>query len=315
MGFVDLGKYGWATRDCPNVIIPPRADPRLLTATYIIDNWGGWPANYGQIIAATAAEYLVTHAYLNMGLGVSVNVNGTTYFGNHMHLRIGKGAAGSESVIAELMSASADVFQVSGIVDDSVNVLLFEENCRTVPLAPTIVPAGSRLAVGGQVSGAPTQKRGGIYLGGWGTASLSYAQLPAFDELFMRGGRPCYSDVQVITAPVTVLANGVAWALGTWVQVGAALDDDYLYDQATALGTVYPFGAAQFDIGLGPDVDHVVIQARYAIASGYFLNAADNELLLPFIAYKGEKAWVRVAAERADVNTAYSVTLHSKRFS
>ena len=183
-----------------------------------------------------------------------------------------------------------------------------------MPLAPVIVPAGIRLSAKGQVSGAPSLKYGGIYLTGYPTAALDYAHVPAFDELFMRGCRPAYSDVQVITAPVTVTA-GALWVMGNWVQIGAAaLDDDYLFDQGAALGVEGSL-SAQFDVGLGPDDTHVVIQARYPIIATLGTNSGSSDMgfPLPFIAYKGEKVWVRVASQVSAAT--FTVCLHAKRFS
>jgi len=313
VGFIKLKKHGWATRNCPNVIIKPLANSGLLPSAYLTDSWGGWPANYSQIVASTAEEYLVSHAFLCGGLGAHVTTNGFLDVSNHMHLQIGKGAAGSETVIAEAMTVSSVNFILAGIVDDAVICEAYEKMTHRVPLAPVIVPAASRLAVRGQISGAPTLKTGAIYLAGYPTAALDYAHVPAFDELFMRGCRPAYSDIQVITAPVTVTASVTAWALGAWVQIGAALDDDYLFEQGAALGDI---GAksGQFDVGLGPDDTHIVVQARYAIASEALQSAADDEFLLPFIAYKGEKVWVRVASKVAFGKT-FNVCLHAKRLS
>jgi len=315
MGLVKLGRYGYALRDCPNVIIPSLANPPTLTSTYLTDSWGGWPANYREVIASTAAEYLLTHAFLSPGLGGITTVDGVTGVFFHMHLLIGKGAAGSEAVIAEAMASSGVAFSASGFLGGE-SCSCWETITRTVPLAPVIVPAASRLAVEGQVSGAPTQRRGAIYLTGYPTASFDFANVPAFDELFQRGCRPAYSDIQVITAPVTVTGHAtVAWTLGAWVQVGGALDDDYLYDQITALN-VAPYTGAhfQFEVGLGPDVDHVVIQARgghvYALTS----STSDCQFPLPFIGYKGEGLWIRAACGATGSRQA-SVCLHAKRFS
>jgi len=314
MGLVKLGKHGWATRDCPNQIIPPLAIPITLTSAYLTDSWGGWPANYKQIIASTAEEYLLTHAYLTPGLGASTTVNTITWFSIHMHLLIGKGAAGAEAVIAEVMATSSVGISIGGIVDDAVDSACWETITRTVPLAPVIVPAGSRLAVKGQVSGAPTQRRGAIYLTGYPTASFDFAQVPGFDELFMRGCRPAYSDIQVITAPVTVTAAATIFPdFGAWVQIGGALDDDYLYDQIAALSTATSaLSHLQFEVGLGPDVDHVVVQARAGLIYALIRSSSDCQFPLPFIGYKGESLWVRVTCNVTGSRTA-SVCLHAKR--
>lgn len=311
MPIIDLGRRGWVTRDCPNVIIAPLASVRGLSGTYLASSWGGYPANYGQIIASTAAEYVITHAFLCAGLGTNIYADATAYMLNHMHLLIGKGAAGSEAVIAEVMTTSSVNLSLVGVIDDVVTCSLVEKITHTVPLAPVIVPAGSRLGVKGQVSGAPALKKGGIYLTGYPTAAFDFANVPPFDELFMRGCRPAYSDIDVILSPTTVTAAGY-WVPGTWIQIGATLDEDYLYDQGTALATAATSSAAQFEVGIGPDNTHVVEQARYALAIQAYAGAADDEFPKPFIAYKGENVWVRVADE-AGTNKDYTVCLHRER--
>jgi hypothetical protein len=310
-GLVDLGRRGWATRDCPNVILPPWATCRVLNP--MTDAWGGWPAGYLQIIAATAEEYVLTHAFVSGSIAGTATGNGNTFMLNHMHLQIGQGAAASEAVIAEAMAVSSVAFTVSGNTDLTTIIQGWDTITRTAALAPVVVPAGQRLAVRGQISGTSTLKKGGIYLSAYPTAALGYANIPGFDELFMRGCRPAWSDVQVITAPTTVTGSaGASYTTpGAWVQIGGALDADYLYDWATAIATSV-VGSAQFEVGLGPDIDHVVVQARFGLATTTsIVSSADDELPLPFIGYTGEKLWVRVACTAG--SKTFSVCLHAKR--
>jgi len=302
-GFINLGKYGWVTRDCPNDILPALSDDIGLFAATAY-SWA-WPANYLEAIAATANEFLLTNLYVNPALGRTVIVNGSSYNCFLVQYQIATGAAASEVNVAEGYVSIGFYMSVSGKVLDTISVSVLDNETRTARVYPARIPTGSRLSVRATVSGAPTLKSGGLFLSGYDMRVFDVAHAPAFDDLFMRGLRPGYPMCRPAAGAVDVVT--ASYAYGAWTSIIASIEEDCLVDKGMAAAKAGdPVNSCQIELGLGPDNTHVTIQDRYAIASvGTREGSADCEFPLPFIAYKGEQMWARAA----DTNGALTVAV------
>jgi hypothetical protein len=297
-GFINLKKRGWATRGVPNVIIPTLSDS-ISTYDAMGQSWA-WPAAgyYETIKASLAYEFLLTSLFVNLGLGAQKVAGETwTYQNNICQFQVAKGRAGSEVNIAEGYSASSQYLSVAGWVNDNITVTILDTATRTVGVKPVRVPTASRLSFRTTISGTAVIWGGQLYATGYDLRTFDFAHVHAFDDLFMRGMRPCYPMDRPLAGDIDVVTGVGYMTLGAWVEVIASIEDDCLVDKGmVAIKLGEAANSVQLEIGLGPDNTHVVVQGRYAICpSATYEGVADCDLPLPFIAYKGEKLWIRAA--------------------
>jgi len=309
MGVVDLGKYGLARRDCPNVIVPTLAISPVNTAGVA---WAS-SAAMTQITAGLAYEFLLDGMIVNTGMGGGVvTVNGTTYYRYLYHLRIGTGAA-VETVVAEAQIAESALVDLGGIVDDAVSAICIVTTSRDIPLAPVRIPASTRIAYDASIDGSPSYKVIRVYLSGYDLSTYDFAKVPGYDSLYHYGIRPVYPDVNPLQSQIVVTTSATSWTLGAWAEVTASLDADYLILGAASVDTEVTAKEAQFDVGLGAAGSEVV-QSRWGMpynASRH--NATHIRWGTPFIAYAGERLAIRAAAGSTAVGKVYNVTLYGVR--
>ena len=307
MGVVDLGKYGLARRDCPNVIVPTLAISAVNTAGVA---WAP-SAAMTQITAGLAYEFLLDSMIVNTGIGVSVvtSVTVADFFRHLCHLRVGTGAA-VETVVAEAQIAESAFLNISGMTAETITASLIVTTSRDIPLAPVRIPASTRIAYDASIDGSPGYKALRVYLSGYDLSTYDFAKVPGYDSLYHYGIRPVYPDVNPLQSQVVITTGAGNWTLGAWAEVTASLDADYLILGAASVDTEVTAKEAQFDVGLGSET--VVVQSRWGMpynASRH--NATHIRWGTPFIAYAGERLAVRGAATTA--SRVYNVTLYGVR--
>ena len=307
MSIIDLGKYGLARRDCPNIIVPTLAISALNTAGVA---WAP-SAAMTQITAGLAYEFLLDGMIVNTGMGgETATANGSFFYRYLYHLRVGTGAA-VETVVAEAQIAESAFISLGGIVDDAVQAICIVTTSRDIPLAPVRIPASTRIAYDASVDGSPVYKILRAYLSGYDLSTYDFAKVLGYDSLYHYGMWPIYPDVNPLQSQAVITTGAGAWTLGAWTEVTAALDANYLIVGAASVDTEATAKEAQFDVGLGAAGSEVV-QSRWGMPyNAARHNATHMRWGTPFIAYAGERLAVRGAATTA--SKVYNATLYGVR--
>jgi len=295
-GLIKLGKHGFATRDCPNAILPTLANPIAPT---VGTSWS-WGA-YKEVDPHVDYEFLLKQLIATPATGGTFVVGPDAIVNRIVaeeHFTVATGAAGSEADVAEGQLAES-LYLSSAALTGTVSLTMYGFAARCIPCGPVVIPVASRIAVRAVLDSAPTVKATRVYLSGYNTSLLNSADVMAFDELYERGARPLYPELLPLGAATAVTANSTPWAQGAYVVVDAHLDYDYLIFAGTILPTNLTLNSAgaQVDLSLGATSSEVV-QARMGlpgIAAAYNV-AGLSTFPYPFVAYKGEQLSVRVAA-------------------
>jgi len=295
-GLIKLGKgRGFATRDYPNTILPTLADPIAPT---VGTNWS-WGA-YKEVDPHVDYEFLLKQLVVTPALGGTFTTAAVNRIVNQEQFTVATGAAASEVDKAEAQLAES-LYCSIGSLSGTVSVTIYGFTTRSLPCGPVVIPVGSRMAVRAVLDGAPTVKATRLYVVGYDTALLNFADVLALDELYERGARPLYPALIPLAGATAVTANALTpWAQGDYAVADAHLDYDYLIYAANIVPTNLTLNSAgaQVDLSLGAAGSEVV-QARMAlpgIAAAYNV-AGHVEFPYPFIAYKGEQLSGRVAAK------------------
>jgi hypothetical protein len=311
-GIIDLGKYGYATRDCPNVIIPTLALPLILSPTA---SWA-WPAAYSQIIDPTTYPFLLTQLFQQTNMYGSTAVDGSFHCEELFQTDIGTGVATAETSIGTVIHAASSFIVVSGIVDDEASATGGSTCARDVSFGPVVIPSGSRIAARISKSGVTDGthvSNVGFYLSGYNLTTLDFASAHFLDDLYVRGMRPNYPKPQVSLGSTPVTA-GAAWVLGAYAVVTASLDEDYLIRSVAIQPKITTATkSAQFDISLGAAGSEVVQAraSRVGFSSFSYRGISHIEFKYPFIAYKGERLTIRAASALA--SAIYNVMIFGER--
>jgi len=314
VAIIDLGWRGKAVRDCPNVIVPTLAAPIGPTAGV---NWA-WGA-FKTIQAATSPlgyDFLLTDTVIATGIGAGGTVDKAGGGGSLLHMQIDTGALTSESPVAEVMTASGIIFNVTGLGVGG-SYYLYETSSHGLPADSALIPNASRISCRVTLSNSPDSVLVKVYLVGYNNAVLDFARSPCIvnDELFERSCRPSYSDLLPLAAAVTVVPAASWGTPGSWVQIpaGATLEDDYLITSGFAVpNTANPL-SAQFEVSLGATN---VIQARFPfIAIGTYGGGGGLKFKYPFIAYKGETMYIRCSSPADGTTENFLAGLRGVRLS
>jgi len=316
VGIVNLGRYGLATRDCPNVIVPTLANPISPVAGV---SWA--TGAYKSIVTAAAPlgyDLLLTGAVVGMTLGDGGTADKAMGGGTMLQLQFASGAAPNEANLAETQMCDSFIGVVAGLGVGG-SWYMYETNSRSLLAGPAIFPNAVRISGRASISNAPGFKSIQLYLTGYDVAALDFAPplaCPANSELLERGCRPAYSDLMPLGATVTVVPAGSWGTPGDWVQVpaGATLEGDYLVTGGYAIaGTTSPL-SAQFDVGLGTDTP--VLQARFPmICTGTYGGSTFVDFKYSFIAYSGETMKVRASSPADGATENFLVGIRGVRLS
>ena len=306
MPFVKLGRYGFATRDCPNVILPVKAAaPGLVAGASVKVSWGdpSWktfipaPETAGHIHWDLLLTHIVTGLRPAALFTADVAATSESYF---FQVQVASGATGAESVRAEGQLASSIVYIVTGLgVGGWVSIGATETH--GIAVSPAIFPRETRIAVRGTISGAPGVYLPAIYLMGYDASAHDFAPVlacPANDELLQRGLRASRTDLLYWRDAVTISSHvDTAWGDGDWVDFDAVFDDDYLITGAYAMPSSTLCESGQIELALGAGHN---IQARYPAMVVNYSGATTVVFKWPFIAYEGEQLSARISSLALD---------------
>lgn len=315
MPIIELGRRGYAIRDCPNLILPILANSK----TYYPSGGTAWSRGGYSLVATVSASYPFILHDLIVAIGLVAQKGGAGYVGmtGLEEYIIGTGNAGSEVDAAFSLDAGGMSIGVAGCTCGLAVSTGYMNTVRTVPIGPIQFPASTKLSLDAAYSGvllAPGPSQ--VYLSGYDATTLDFADVVALDKFMEHGLPPVRPSVLVALGTTAVVSGASSWAWGSWTEVVASLDEDYLLETAS----VYPTDTtsirnAQFDIGIGA-AGSEAIQARFCnpTFSTTIGLATFNRWPYPFIARKGERVAIRAAAATT-ASRNYQVGIYGRRLS
>jgi len=247
-------------------------------------------------------------------LGDTLAINSAGAVTGLAHYEVATGAAGAEIPKATVIDALSAFCSISGIVDDVVSVTAAASDIRDITVGPLVLPASTRIAMRSVLDSAPSVRSTRFYLSGFDVTSLpNFVRVPGVDALYAVGSR------LLTTAPMVALAStrvtaAAAWSFGNYAEVVASLVDETLVvglGGRLAAGEIGTTGA-QFDVALGAEGSEV-IQARAGLPPSTYMGAGLVCWPYCFIAHKGERLAVRVAA--GNTGRLFDVVLYGVRLS
>ena len=323
MPIIDLGKYGWATRDCPNVLIPDIAATHSGNAGNIGPgpNWTlppstPPPGTWATLLASTAYPFLLNQLHTQFAVGQEFVADGGAAASNLCQVQIATGAAGSEVVVASAITAQSSYAVITGLGAGG-NVIALATLTRDIDIGPVLIPPSTRIAFTASVENAPSYCSLNIFASGYDLTKLGFSKHLAYDELLMFGSRPTLPK-PFVTLGSTPVTTGTAYYYGNYATILDPLDADYLVWGAAVESSSGTIRTAQFAAGLaahGAGANTEVIQARFDLPiQTNYLAAGHEQFKIPFIAYKGERLSV-CGLSRITAGLVYKVMLYGVRLS
>lgn len=303
----------------PSVVIPPRTGDRLLARR-----------NCPEIIRPTAAASTLVVPGTSWALGTRVNLVTSAQFGHEPLLFVGVGASvvdgtvlsaddtirlvdeGQAVLYADMNRGAGDVsigaflwhtwglVQMAGRVDDAVTATVIAMHHRRYPMPHLLMPPGTLLRADAAI-------RNSTALASLGIRITPYFYDPKVYQLFevpvsVHSAAIGYDQIGDLARQrcFPTLGSVQVTAIGTWVELEAQLDADYLIEgwcmgstNAAVAAMAVEFATCQPGSLPGPlDVQARGAYRRPAISP---FGALIEEFFDPFIAYKGERLMATMA--------------------
>jgi hypothetical protein len=242
--------------------------------------WGSWT----QMTAGLSFPFLLTHVAMQLGFSGSGIISAY----EPLQMQVGQGASGSETVINEI--GTAMYCALSGTSPTAKAGPSFN-----FPVAPTIIPANTRLALRATEKSATQYLSPYCYLYGYNANNYSlplyFKSLKEIEQL-LKGLRTKVARVYPSAGLSSALTPGsTIWTWGSWTQIIASTSLSMLMTGIVVTPQAVP-RSGQVEIGVGASGSE---QAMSNVAvPGYFGGGSGTYYLLrPFLVYKGERVSAR----------------------
>ncbi len=285
-------------RNTPEILLPDSSTPGIKT----LGTNDVLTGVYTQVVAATALQLAIIGGYFGYRAGIqtAAGVGGTFLVQRQGRIRLGRGAAGAETRIAEFRFAGNLTVQVNN-PGATTTVVAVATPGHFYQIGPILLPAGTRLAYDGAINDALTANQSRLYLAGYDPATANFITLNKDYLSMLQGGvatDTVVTDYTVLNRPTGAWVNSGYTTLP--IKGAATADADYLVVNLFAQDWTQVMCDNQFDLAVGA-AGSEVIQARVASpgASGFQHGPFDHELFVPFLLYAGERLSCRVRGSSA----------------
>ena len=304
-------------RDLPEIAIP--IDAEVAASNPGTAAWAQ-SAAFAQLVASSAAEYVTCSLGVSLRQGRTLTANGVDAEAGLWTAHLYTGAAASEVERAARALGLAHRISITGIVDDAVTSQALAQLATQLPMYGMRIPAATRITAKTACSldGATHLKVAFTWLLVYDATLIAPARLWAWDEDEFAAGGDSYQNASKIwpatPAALNVTSSGTNWVYGSWLQVDAALDADYLIEGISMGNELSGTNASvQAQLGLGAGGSEVAQSTTYQRRLGTDRTGGFYPFTHPFIAFKGERLAVRLKASSASVDAdvnVYGIKVH-----
>lgn len=284
------GGGGWTTRQTATLEAFYPRNANAVSFSTAGAAWA-WPANYTQVVAAASmTANFIPHA---LHLLLFAQPKSNQFLRAFYELELAKGEAGSEVALAScagnIVATVADFVGGSTIIGTGF----------TLPIAPDLVPSGTRLAVRARVSLADTDMTMNFraYVAGYD------ADAPAADTTYPLDAHldGTHNAIQKLTpsGSTTDVTAGASWAFGSWVQfIASAANPLLLLGVVAGDSTSTSQNGHYLQFGIGAQGAEAAYGA-VAVPGRALLNGDIQLLRRPILVQAGERVALRAASTAA----------------
>ena len=272
---------GWVSRNQLVLMYPRDASNVSLSAGV---SWS-WSAQ-SQIVASSSEDFVPTHLNVLLRIGAKTDTNQIIIIEHE----IATGAATSEAPYATNTYLSEKL-----IVDTGASTQALSNIGITVPIGPTVIPSGTRIAHRARTSLAAADITVGVnaYIAGYQAGAVP-ARYPMYSYRGHHAGihKSISKQIPIAGATLPIVESTWASGYGAWSEVIASAESDLFIWSIGKEILSSSNQASYFEIGVGAATSEVPI-GRLGSPGAVYMNSHMQYFIVPLLIKAGERVAIR----------------------